>query len=73
MNNQNKKLFEELKKVSVNLGKNVDLIQANGGNKSIKINNIGYEQNSLIPVNNNSYFYLIKVKKLINFFNYFYK
>ena len=28
MNNQNKKLFEELKKVSVNLGNNIDLIQA---------------------------------------------
>ena len=40
MNNQNKKLFEELKKVSVNLGNNIDLIQANDGNTSIKIDDL---------------------------------
>tara|TARA_B100000886_G_C20424962_1_gene493474 strand:- start:1804 stop:2790 length:987 start_codon:yes stop_codon:yes gene_type:complete len=46
MNNQNKKLFEELKKVSVNLGKNIDLIQANGGNTSIKIDDFIYIKGS---------------------------
>ena len=37
MFNADKKLLNELKKVSERMGKNLDLIQANGGNTSIKI------------------------------------
>ena len=37
MFNADKKLFNELKNVSERMGENLDLIQANGGNTSIKV------------------------------------
>ena len=43
---EDKKIFQELKNVSERMGNNLDLIQLNGGNTSIKIDDFLYIKGS---------------------------
>ena len=46
MKDSDKKLFDELKEVSSRIGKDINLIQVNGGNTSIKIDDYLYIKGS---------------------------
>ena len=65
MNNKDRFLFNEFKNVSLRMGNNLDLIQANGGNTSIKIGNYLFIKASgkhLADINNSEIFTKVPLK-----------
>lgn len=65
MKNKDRLLFDEFKNVSVRMGNNLDIIQANGGNTSIKIDNYLFIKASgkyLADANNSEIFAKVSLK-----------